>query len=142
MSEAKNGNQVKVHYTGKLKDGSVFDSSEGRDPLEFTMGAGQMIPGFEKAVMGMKVGDKVTTDIPCQEAYGEHSEQMVISVEKSNIPNEIKPEVGLQLSIQQQDGSSVPVVVTEVNENDIKLDGNHPLAGKDLIFDIELVSVK
>ncbi len=142
MSEAKNGHQVKVHYTGKLNDGSVFDSSEGKDPLVFTLGEGRMIAGFEKAVLGMKVGEKTTAEIPSAEAYGDHNEEMVISVSKDKIPADINPEVGLQLSIKQADGSAVPVVVTEVTDENIELDANHPLAGKDLVFDIELVSVE
>ena len=112
MSQAKQGDTVKVHYTGKLKDGSVFDSSENREPLAFTLGSGNMIPGFEQAVLGMDVGDKKTAEIPSDQAYGEKREDMVISVPKENVPGDITPEVGQQLAIQQQGGPQVPVTVT------------------------------
>ena len=141
MTEAKKGDKVKVHYTGKLEDGSVFDSSVEREPLEFTIGNGNMIAGFEKAVLGMEKGDSKSARIPYQEAYGERREDMMVEVPKSQIPQDLNPEVGQQLSIKQQDGSAVPVVVTEVEQDKIVLDANHPLAGKDLIFDIELVEI-
>lgn len=142
MSKAKQGDTVKVHYTGKLKDGSVFDSSANREPLEFTLGSGNMIPGFEQAVLGMDSGDKKTAEIPVDQAYGEKREDMVISVPKENVPGDIQPEVGQQLAIQQQGGQQVPVTVTEVTEEKVVLDANHPLAGKDLVFEIELLEVK
>lgn len=142
MSQAKEGDTVKVHYTGKLKDGSVFDSSESREPLEFTLGSGNMIPGFEQAVVGMDAGDKKTTEIPVTQAYGEKREDMIISVPRENVPGDIDPEVGQQLAIQQEGGQQVPVTVTEVTEEKVVLDANHPLAGKDLVFDIEVVEVK
>lgn len=142
MSQAKEGDTVKVHYTGKLKDGSVFDSSESREPLEFTLGSGNMIPGFEQAVLGMDAGDKKTTEIPVTQAYGEKREDMIISVPRENVPGDIDPEVGQQLAIQQEGGQQVPVTVTEVTEEKVVLDANHPLAGKDLVFDIEVVEVK
>jgi peptidylprolyl isomerase len=142
MAEAKNGDTVKVHYTGKLEDGTVFDSSVERTPLEFTLGEGNMIAGFEKAVLGMEIGDSKSAKIPFQEAYGERRDEMLVEVPKAQIPEDIKPEVGQQLSIKQQDGSAVPVVVTEVDQDKIILDANHPLAGKDLIFDIELMEIK
>jgi peptidylprolyl isomerase len=141
MTEAKKGDTVKVHYTGKLEDGTVFDSSVDKDPLEFTLGKGNMIAGFEKAVLGMEIGDSRSAKIPYQDAYGERRDDMLVEVPKSKVPDEIKPEVGLQLSIKQHDGSDVPVVITEVDEEKIVLDANHPLAGKDLIFDIELVEI-
>lgn len=141
MSIAKNGQSVKVHYTGKLEDGSVFDSSQGREPLAFTIGEGQMIPGFEKAVMGMAVGEVRETNISCQEAYGERSDDLIVEVPKEQVPNDIQPEVGMQLAIN--DGNrSRPVVVTAVEPEKIVLDANHPLAGKDLTFKIELVEVE
>ena len=141
MSIAKNGQSVKVHYTGKLEDGSVFDSSQGREPLAFTIGEGQMIPGFEKAVMGMAVGEVRETSISCQEAYGERSDDLIVEVPKEQVPNDIQPEVGMQLAIN--DGNrSRPVVVTAVEPEKIILDANHPLAGKDLTFKIELVEVE
>lgn len=141
MSEAKKGDKVKVHYTGKLHDGSIFDSSVDREPLEFEVGAGMMIPGFDKAVNGMNVGDKVTADIPANEAYGEKNEEMIVDVPRAQLPPDLKPEIGQQLAMQQPNGQSLPVVVTKVEEATIQIDANHPLAGKSLIFDIELVSI-
>lgn len=141
MAEAKSGDTVKVHYTGKLEDGTIFDSSIEKEPLEFKIGTGNMIPGFEKAVLGMELGDSITTNIPYQEAYGEKRKEMVVEVPKTQVPKDITPEVGLQLSITQQDGSAIPVIISEVTEEKITLDANHPLAGKNLIFDIELVEI-
>lgn len=141
MTEAKQGNTVKIHYTGKLDDGTVFDSSEGRDPLEFTIGDGNIIPGFEEAVVGMNEGDSVTTTIPSDKAYGPHHAEMVLNVDKSQFPPNIDPSVGDQLQLQQQDGRKIQVLVTEVSPESVTLDANHPLAGKDLTFDIELVSI-
>lgn len=141
MSEAKKGDKVKVHYTGKLNDGSVFDSSVNREPLEFELGAGMMIAGFDQAVHGMKVGDKKTTNIPSDQAYGERNDEMIVSVPKEQLPPDLEPEVGQQLSMQQPNGQAIPVVVTSVEEASIELDANHPLAGKDLTFEIELVEI-
>lgn len=141
MSEAKKGDKVKVHYTGRLQDGSVFDSSVDREPLEFEVGAGMMIAGFDKAVNGMNIGDKKTAEIPANEAYGEKNDEMVVDVPKAQLPPDLKPEVGQQLAMQQPNGQSVPVVVTKVEAETVQIDANHPLAGKDLIFDIELVSI-
>ncbi len=142
MATAQNGNTVKVHYTGKLHDGTVFDSSKQRnEPLEFTLGEGNMIPGFEKAVLGMEVGQSKTADIPSTEAYGPKTDEMVIEVPKKDVPEDISPEVGQQLAIKQADGRTVPVTITEVNDESITLDGNHPLAGKDLVFEIEVVEI-
>lgn len=141
MAEAKKGDTVKVHYTGKLEDGTVFDSSVERDPLEFKLGNGNMIAGFENAVLGMEKGDSKSARIPYQEAYGERREDMKVEVPKTQVPEDLKPEVGQQLSIKQQDGTAVPVVVTDIDHEKIVLDANHPLAGKDLIFDIELVEI-
>lgn len=141
MSEAKKGDRVKVHYTGKLTDGSVFDSSRDREPLEFELGAGMMIAGFDAAVTGMKVGESKTAEIPSNEAYGEHNEEMVISVPKTQLPEGLNPEVGQQLGMQQPNGQSIPVRVTKVESDSIEIDANHPLAGKDLIFDLELVEI-
>jgi peptidylprolyl isomerase len=141
MSIAKKGDLVKVHYTGRLQDGTIFDSSEGREPLEFELGAGMMIAGFDKAVHGMALGDKSTVEIPCGEAYGEATEELYFDVPMEQVPADITPQVGQQLSVQQGDGSSMPVTVKSVDDEKIVLDANHPLAGKDLIFDIELVSI-
>ncbi|MDQ3535564.1 MAG: FKBP-type peptidyl-prolyl cis-trans isomerase, partial [Bacteroidota bacterium] len=112
MTEAKNGDTVKVHYTGKLEDGTIFDSSIDKEPLEFKIGNGNMIPGFEKAVLGMELGDSKTANIPYQEAYGEKRKEMVVEVPKAQVPDDITPEVGLQLSIEQQDGGPIPVVIS------------------------------
>lgn len=142
MSEAKSGNNVKVHYTGKLKDGTVFDSSKDRDPLEFKLGDGNMIPGFEKAITGMNTGDTVTAEIPADEAYGQRRTDLVVEVPMEKVPNDITPEVGQKLTIKQPDGNQIPVVITETKTDAIVLDANHPLAGKDLVFEIELLDIK
>lgn len=141
MEAAKKGDRVKVHYTGKLQDGTVFDSSVDREPLEFTLGDGNMIKGFDTAVLGMQKGDTVTAEIPSAEAYGEKKEDMFVEVPKAEIPENIKPEVGQQLQVQQANGQAMPVVVAEVMEDKIVLDANHPLAGKDLTFEIKLVEI-
>lgn len=141
MSKVKEGDTVKVHYTGKLNDGSVFDTSRERnEPLEFTLGEGQLIPGFEKAVQGMDVGDSTTVEIPSDEAYGERRDDLELEVSKDELPDHIEPELGMQLQMQQQqNGKAIPVQITEITDAKVKLDANHPLAGKDLTFDIELV---
>lgn len=141
MSKAKNGDTVKVHYTGKLNDGSVFDSSENREPLEFQLGSGQLIPGFEKAVTGMTVGESTSVTIPANEAYGEVNDELILNVEKNRLPADIQPEIGMQLQVQQPNGQPVPVVISEVTDDHVKLDANHPLAGKELTFDIEVVEI-
>jgi peptidylprolyl isomerase len=141
MVQAKSGDTVKIHYTGRLEDGTVFDSSAEREPLEFTIGGEQVIPGFEQAVLGMALGESKTEEIPMDQAYGPHLEEMVLEVSREQIPPDINPEVGQQLQIQQANGQSVPVFVTEVTDNQIILDANHPLAGEDLTFEIELVEI-
>lgn len=141
MSQAKSGDTVKIHYTGTLEDGSQFDSSQGRDPLEFQVGSGQVIPGFDKAVEGMAVGENKQVTIPPEEAYGDHNAQMVQDVPKSALPDDLEPEVGMALSARGQDGQEMRLTVTEVKDDAITVDGNHPLAGKPLNFDIELVSI-
>ena len=141
MSVVKNCDTVKVQYTGQLEDGSVFDSSVQREPLEFTLGQGQLIPGFEKAVVGLKVGDSTTANIPSAEAYGEPNPQMIIEVEKSQLPADLEPEVGVQLQLNQPDGQVIPVQITKVEGDNVTIDANHPLAGKDLTFNIELVEI-
>lgn len=141
MSTAKAGDKVKVHYTGRLKDGTQFDSSAGREPLEFEVGAGMMIKGFDTAVNGMAVGDKVTTEIPAVEAYGTENPELIIDVPRGNLPPDLKPEVGQQLGMSQPNGQQVPVKIREVHEDKVVIDANHDLAGKDLVFDIELVEI-
>ncbi len=141
MAKAESGNVVKVHYTGRLDDGTEFDSSSGRDPLEFTLGTGQVIPGFEQAVDGMEAGDTKTVTIPSEQAYGPHHDELVLSVERQQIPEHIQPEVGQRLELHQPDGRTVAVTVTEISDESVSLDANHPLAGQDLIFDLELVEV-
>ncbi|WP_127114869.1 FKBP-type peptidyl-prolyl cis-trans isomerase [Shimia sediminis] len=141
MSTAKSGDKVRIHYTGTLNDGSVFDSSEGRDPLEFTLGSGQVIPGFDTGVTGMAVGEKKTIEIPCAEAYGESNPGAIQDVPRDQIPAEIPLEVGLQLQMQSPQGQVIPVTVITVTDDTVTLDANHALAGKDLTFALELVSI-
>lgn len=141
MAQAKHGDTVKVHYTGKLEDGTVFDTSIDRDPLQFTIGKGQMIPGFEQAVLGMNPGESKTIRIPTDEAYGTRREEMVMVVDRNQLPADLNPEVGQQLQNRQPDGQTIVVTVTEVSESSVTVDANHPLAGKDLTFDIQLVEV-
>ena len=141
MSQAKSGDTVKIHYTGTLDDGTQFDSSAGREPLEFTLGSGQVIPGFDKAVDGMAVGDSKNVNIAPEDAYGPSHEQMIQEVPKSALPPDMKPEVGMGLQAQGQDGQAINLTVTAVSDDSITVDGNHPLAGKALNFSIELVSI-
>lgn len=141
MSEVKKGDNVKVHYTGKLIDGTVFDSSNGSAPLEFEVGTGMMIAGFDSAVYGMVVGDKKTVSIPAAEAYGERKEEMMFDVPLSNLPEDMDPKPGLKLAMQQPDGTPLPVIVADVKEDIVVIDANHHLAGKELVFDIEMVEI-
>ncbi|MCB2101943.1 MAG: peptidylprolyl isomerase [Rhodobacterales bacterium] len=141
MSMAASGDTVRIHYTGTLTDGTTFDSSEGREPLEFTLGTQSVIPGFETAVTGMAVGEKKEITIPCAEAYGDHNPEMVQEVPMANLPSDVPLEVGTQLQAQTPDGQTFAVVVVAVNDNSAVLDGNHPLAGHDLTFAIELVEI-
>ena len=138
--QAETGDSVKVHYTGTLINGTVFDTSIGREPLGFTIGQGQLISGFEQAVIGMKVGETETVNIPAAQAYGLHSDELVFTVERSQLPDSI--EVGQQLQMMQTNGSVVVVTVIDVSETTATVDGNHRLAGEDLIFEIELVEIK
>lgn len=141
MVQAKPGDTVKIHYTGRLDDGTVFDSSANREPLEFTINEGQVIPGFEQAVVGMSPGESKTEKIPMDRAYGPHREEMVLEVSREQIPPDLQPEVGQQLQIQQPNGQPVAVFVTDVTDAKVTLDANHPLAGEDLTFDIQLVEI-
>lgn len=158
MAQAKQGDRVRVHYTGSLQDGTVFDSSEakeegcgcssgcgggecGPEPLEFVLGEGQVIPGFEKAVLGLAVGESVTVTIPSGEAYGPRHDQMVAVIDRSELDGGIEPIEGQHLEVVLQDGSSMPVLITEVTESSVTIDANHPLAGQDLTFAIRLVEI-
>ena len=141
MSQAKSGDTVKIHYTGTLDDGTQFDSSAGREPLEFKLGSGQVIPGFDKAVNGMAVGESKEVNIAPEDAYGPRHEQMIQEVPRSALPPDLTPEVGVGLQARGQDGQAIDLTVTAVNEESITVDGNHPLAGKALNFAIELVSI-
>lgn len=140
MAVATDGNTVRIHYTGRLDDGTVFDSSEGRDPLEFVVGSGQVIPGFDEAVTGMETGEEKTVTIPAEQAYGPHRNDLLIKLGRSEIPDGVEPEVGQRLQMATKDGKTFPVTVAEASETNVVLDANHPLAGKDLTFDIELVT--
>jgi peptidylprolyl isomerase len=141
MTQAKDGDTVKIHYTGRLQDGTVFDSSSDREPLQFNIGSGQVIVGFEEAVTGMAVGEKKTSQIPCDKAYGERNPSMVMVVDKKHVPPEINPEVGQRLQVGAPDGKMLAVTIIEVGDENITLDANPPLAGEDLTFDIELVEI-
>jgi peptidylprolyl isomerase len=142
MTQAKTGDSVSIHYTGKLEDGTVFDSSRDRDPLQFAIGNSEVIPGFEAAVVGMTPGDAKTEVIPAENAYGPRREEMVMVVERQQIPDDIPLDIGLQLQLQGPQGQMVPVMVTDLSEANVTLDANHPLAGETLIFDIELMTIQ
>lgn len=142
MSKAEIGNTVKVHYTGTLTNGDTFDSSKGRDPLEFTIGQGQLLQKFEDAVVGLEVGQNIVIDIAAKDGYGERQDNLVGTIPMEKLPSEITPEVGLKLQSQTPDGQPLILTITAVTENDVTLDANHQLAGQDLKFDIELVEIK
>lgn len=142
MQAVQNGNTVRVHYTGRLTDGTTFDSSEGRDPLEFTVGTGSVIKGFDSGVLDMKIGEKKTVHIPMHEAYGPKDERNIVQYPVANVPPGLNPQVGMTLQMNDAEGHVIPVTVTAVDSENITLDANHQLAGQDLIFDIELVSIK
>lgn len=141
MSQVKENNTVKVNYTGKLVDGQIFDTSEGKEPIEFTLGQGQIIPGFEKGLIDMKLNEKKTITIAKEEAYGEVNSALIQEVNKSELPQDMAPQVGMGLVSKTPDGQEMNLMVVEVKEDSIVIDGNHPLAGKDLIFDIEVVEI-
>ncbi|GAB3544418.1 FKBP-type peptidyl-prolyl cis-trans isomerase [Spirosoma fluminis] len=143
MAQAKSGDTVQVHYTGTLTDGTVFDSSAGRTPLEFTVGSGQVIKGFDEGVEGMNPGEKKTINIPVDDAYGPANEEMVFTLNRSEIPDDIPLEMGMTLNMHE-DGNPrpIPVIVRDLSDTSVTLDANHPLAGQDLIFEVELVGVK
>ena len=142
MAEAKKGDTVAVHYTGTLGDGTVFDSSRERDPLEFTLGSGQVIPGFDTAVEGLAEGESVKTTIACDQAYGKRNDQLVIETPRQHIPAEVQLEVGRRLQARSSEGQVTGVTVTKVTDETVTLDANHPLAGQDLTFEIELVEIR
>lgn len=141
MEQAKSGDTVKVHYHGRLTDGTTFDSSEGREPLEFEVGSGSVIAGFDNGVTGMAIGEKKTIQIPVEQAYGPKDPGMLVEFPKSNFPPDMNPELGMRLNMTNGSGQVIPVVITDIREDSVTLDANHPLAGEDLIFDIELVSI-
>lgn len=141
MAAVKKGDRVKVHYHGRLTNGETFDSSENREPLEFEVGQGMVIVGFDNGVIGMEIGDKRIVEIPVLEAYGPKNEEAIIEFPKENFPAEMEPEIGLQLHMSNQSGQNFPVVIVDVKDDIIVLDANHPLAGQDLVFDIELVEI-
>ncbi|MCT7374912.1 FKBP-type peptidyl-prolyl cis-trans isomerase [Chelativorans salis] len=141
MSQAKTGDVVRVHYTGKLEDGTKFDSSEGREPLQFQVGGGQIIPGLEKQVEGMEVGEKSTVTVPAEEAYGPRDERQVQTVPRDALPADLDLRIGASLQATTQDGRQIPLTVVEVDDMQVTVDANHPLAGHDLVFDVELVEI-
>jgi peptidylprolyl isomerase len=141
MASVKQGDTVTVNYTGKLSDGTIFDSSIGRHPVQFTLGKGQLIAGFEKAVLGMSAGDKKTVVIPVAEAYGQRKDSSIVEVDRKNLPPDLDAQVGQRLELTQEDDSTILVTVADATETSLTLDANHPLAGKDLTFEIEVVSI-
>jgi peptidylprolyl isomerase len=141
VSNARQGDTVHVHYTGRLDDGTVFDSSEGKQPLQFVLGTGHVIPGFEKAVEGLAVGESVTTQIPPEDAYGHHSDELVLAVPRDRFADNVSPQVGQRFEMTTGDGQRTPVTVTEVQDKTVTVDANHPLAGRQLNFDLKLVRI-
>ncbi len=141
MQQVKKGDTVRVHYHGKLTSGDTFDSSEGREPLEFEVGGGMVIPGFDAGVTGMIIGEKKTILIPADEAYGPKQEDMIMEFPKDRFPADLVPEAGMQLNMTNPQGQNFPVLIVEVKEEIVVLDANHPLAGEDLSFDLELVEI-
>jgi FKBP-type peptidyl-prolyl cis-trans isomerase 2 len=140
--KTKNGDKVKVHYTGKLENGEVFDSSRDSQPLEFTVGEGNVIAGFDKAVLDMEIGDKKSVEIAPDEAYGSRSEELVVAVKRSEFPDHIEPSIGQRLQMQQPEGDAVNLVITDMNDDTVTLDANHPLAGMTLVFDVEMMEIE
>jgi len=141
MQQVKSGDTVKVHYHGKLTDGTTFDSSEGREPLQFEVGSGQVIPGFDTGVTGMSVGEKKTINIPVDDAYGPKQQELIMEFPRDRFPSDMVPEVGMQLNMSNGAGQNFPVVIREVKDETVLLDANHQLAGEDLKFDLELVEI-
>ncbi len=141
MAKAKEGDTVKIHYTGKLSDGTVFDSSIGQEPLKFKIGSKQVFPKIEDSIIGMEINETKTVIVPADEAYGPYRDDMVVDVPKNSFPSDITPEVGLQLELVQSDNQPIIVTILKVSDESVTLDANHPLAGKDLTFDIQLVEI-
>ena len=141
MAQVKKGDTIQVHYHGTLTDGTIFDSSNGREPLEFEVGGGMVIEGFDNGVLGMTIGEKRTVNIPADQAYGPKNDDMIMEFPLDRFPADLVPEVGMQLNMSNTEGDQFPVVIVEVADEHVLLDANHPLAGKDLIFDLELVTV-
>jgi FKBP-type peptidyl-prolyl cis-trans isomerase 2 len=142
MNQVKENNTVKVNYTGKLSDGQVFDTSEGKEPIEFTLGQGQLIPGFEKGLIDMELNEKKTITVAKDEAYGDVNKDLIQEVKKTELPQDMTPEVGMGLVSKSPDGQEMNLMVVEVKDETIVIDGNHPLAGKDLVFDLEVLEIK
>ena len=141
MAQAKTGDTVKIHFTGKLEDGTVFGSTANREPLEFELGEGRIIPGIEKAVEGMNVGESKTVEVPPEQAYGQHQAELVQKVSRDRFPEDVEPQVGQEFEIPQQEGRPMAVRVVDVSESTVTLDANHPLAGRDLTFELELLEI-
>jgi FKBP-type peptidyl-prolyl cis-trans isomerase 2 len=141
MAQAKDGDTIKFHYSGKFEDGTEFDSSRNEDPLEITLGGGQLIPGLEEGLFGMVVGDKETVTIAPEEGYGAFREELILKINRDEFPKDVTPKVGQQLRLQKPDNPPFTVLIVEVNDDNIILDANHPLAGKTLIFDVELMEI-
>jgi FKBP-type peptidyl-prolyl cis-trans isomerase 2 len=141
MSQARNGDTVKVHFTGRLENGEVFSKPKEDEPFEFTLGSGELIPGFEKGIVGMEVGETKTITAPPEEAFGPRHKELIVDVEKTDLPENITPAIGEQIQIRQKDGNPIKVTVTDMNEDTVTLDANHPLAGNTLFFHVELVEI-
>lgn len=141
MAKVKNGDTVKIHYTGKLENEEVFDSSVDREPLEFTLGEGKIIPGFEEAVIGMSPGESKTVKIPPQKAYGQRRQDLIADIDRSQVPDTVKLEVGKGVHLRQPNGGVIEAKVTDMSETKVTLDANHPLAGKEITFDIQLIEI-
>ena len=142
MSQVKANNTIKVNYTGKLADGQVFDTSEGKEPIEFVLGQGRLIPGFEKGLIDMKLNEKKTIEISKDEAYGEVNKDLIQEISRTQIPQDMEPKVGMGLVSKTPEGQEINLMIIEVKEESIVIDGNHPLAGRDLVFDVEIVEIK
>ena len=142
MTQAKKGDKVHVHYTGTLEDGTEFDSSRNRDPLEFTIGKNEVIPGFETIVTGMTVGETKKETIPSEDAYGPHHDERVMDLDRDRLPQDLEVSVGQLLEMRHPDGHKIPAMVTGITDDKVTIDANHPLAGKDLTFEIELIAIK